>query len=557
MKRVVIFLAVLGAALSASAAPAAVFGWGNTAADYQKNEKPSALVTSPKGAFRYAAWKGEKVNAQAVIWSAEELKGLSLEVSELRSGKNVIPAGAVKAEFVGYVIGDVLDEGYNQCAARKKDEYPSMEAADLIGVAESVDIAAGCAQPVWVSVDVPSDAPAGTYKGTVTLRGAGVSLPYELKVLDRVLPAPSQWSFHLDLWQNPYAVARVAGVRPWSPEHFEAMRPVMKMLADAGQKVVTATIMNKPWNGQTEDPFGPMVTKVRRADGSWIYDYTIFDMWVEFMESVGISQQINCYTMIPWKLTFDYFDQATNSPAEITVEPGSAEYREYWGGFIADFARHLNEKGWFGKTYIAMDERPEEHMRAAVSVIRDAVPEFKIALAGNYHDSVADEIDDLCIGFRASFPEGKVAQRRAAGQISTYYTCCAEAYPNTFMASDRAESAWIPWGALALGVDGYLRWAYNSWTIEPEKDSRFRKWAAGDTYMVYPGARPSVRFALFLEGMQDVAKVEVLKKEWAGDSARAKSLAALEAAIASFTYETITEEGAAPALDRARKIINK
>jgi len=554
MKRTILFLATFCAALSTAAAPVTVFGWGDTESDYQRADKPS-VVTSPKGAFKYAAWKGEKVNAQAVLWTAVELKDLTLEVSELRSGKCVIPAEAVKAAFVGYVTGDVLAEGYNQCAKRQNGDFPVMEAADLIGVAPSVDVAAGSAQPVWVSVNVPSDAAAGTYKGSVTL--AGITLPYELKVLDRVLPDPSEWSFHLDLWQNPYAVARVAGVRLWSPEHFEAMRPVMKMLADAGQKVVTATIMNRPWNGQTEDPFGPMVTKIRRADGTWIYDYTIFDMWVEFMESVGISQQINCYTMIPWKLTFDYFDQATNSQAEITVEPESAEYREYWGGFIADFARHLNEKGWFEKTYIAMDERPEAHMRAAIRVIRDAVPEFKIALTGNYPASVADEIDDLCIAFRSSYPEGKIEERRAAGKVSTYYTCCAEAYPNTFMASSHSEAGWIPWGALALGVDGYLRWAFNSWTAEPEKDSRFRRWAAGDTYMVYPGARPSVRFSKFLEGMQDVAKVEVLRKEWGGDPASAKKLAALEAAIGRFTYEVITEEGASPALDRARKIINK
>ena len=38
-------------------------------------------------------------------------------------------------------------------------------------------------------------------------------------------------------------------------------------------------------------------------------------------------------------------------------------------------------------------------------------------------------------------------------------------------------------------LDGYLRWAYNSWPLEPLLDSRFRSWAGGDTYLVYPGAR--------------------------------------------------------------------
>ena len=75
------------------------------------------------------------------------------------------------------------------------------------------------------------------------------------------------------------------------------MRPLMKMLADAGQKIITATLTHKPWNGQTEDYFDTMVTWIKRADGTWAFDYTIFDRWVEFMMSVGIDKQINCYSL--------------------------------------------------------------------------------------------------------------------------------------------------------------------------------------------------------------------------------------------------------------------
>ena len=38
---------------------------------------------------------------------------------------------------------------------------------------------------------------------------------------------------------------------------------------------------------------------MKRADGTWAFDYTVFDRWVEFMMSVGIDQQINCYSMVP------------------------------------------------------------------------------------------------------------------------------------------------------------------------------------------------------------------------------------------------------------------
>ncbi len=99
------------------------------------------------------------------------------------------------------------------------------------------------------------------------------------------------------------------------------MRPLMKMLADAGQKIITATLTHKPWNGQTEDYFETMVTWMKRADGTWAFDYTVFDRWVEFMMSVGIDQQINCYSMVPWELSFQYFDQATNSLKFVKTAP--------------------------------------------------------------------------------------------------------------------------------------------------------------------------------------------------------------------------------------------
>ena len=105
---------------------------------------------------------------------------------------------------------------------------------------------------------------------------------------------------------EPVCRSRYYQVPLWSQEHLDAMRPLMKMLADAGQKIITATLTHKPWNGQTEDYFETMVTWMKRADGTWAFDYTVFDRWVEFMMSVGIDQQINCYSMVPWELSFQY-----------------------------------------------------------------------------------------------------------------------------------------------------------------------------------------------------------------------------------------------------------
>lgn len=516
-----------------------------------------------KKAFNHVAWRGEKVFAQAVVSSEEELKDVRLSVSDLRNGKSLIGAENIRLQFVSYVVSDLLDTTkYGQCGSREdKSKWGEVLVADVLDINDSMTVPAGRKQPVWMTVSVPSDARPGKYSGKLTVTSSNAkarSLNVELTVADHVLPPARDWAFHLDLWQNPYSVARYENVPLWSEAHFEAMRPVMKMLADAGQKSVTATIMSRPWNGQTEDAFGSMVTKIRRIDGTWLYDYTIFDRWVEFMFSLGIDRQINCYSMIPWALQFDYIDQATSSPATFQAAPGSEEYNEYWGAFIADFARHLKAKGWFEKTMIAMDERPLESMQAGLGLIRKIEPAFKISLAGNYHEPVIYDIVDFSETFsgKQEFPESAKAKRKELGLTTTFYTCCAEAHPNMFVISNPDEAAWLGWFAQADGYDGYLRWAYNSWTLDPLTDARFRTWPAGDCFVVYPGGRGSVRFSKLVEGIQDFEKVRILRTQWQKEGNEAK-LAQLTGILKSFTSETVLAEGPAKALAAAKSFLDK
>lgn len=537
------------------------FEWASTGSHCVIGGGPS--LDYQKKAFNHSAWRGEKVFAQAVISSDTELEDVTLSVSDLSNGKSGIKSGNISVQFVSFVVSDLLDTTkYGQCGQRlDKSEWGEVLVADVLDLKESMNIPAGRKQPVWMTVNVPSNAKPGKYRGKLTVSSSNAksrSLPVELVVSDHTLPPAHDWTFHLDLWQNPYSVARYENVPLWSDAHFEAMRPVMKMLADAGQKSVTTTIMNRPWNGQTEDAFGSMVTKIRRIDGTWLYDYTIFDRWVEFMFSLGIDKQINCYSMIPWALEFDYYDQATSSNTTIQATPGSPEYNEYWGSFIADFARHLKSKGWFEKTMIAMDERPMESMKAVLSLIRNIEPGFRISLAGNYHEPINHEIADFSEGFapKKEFPESAKAKRKELGLTTTFYTCCAEAHPNMFVISNPEDAAWLGWFAQAEGYDGYLRWAYNSWTIDPLTDARFRTWPAGDCFVVYPGGRGSVRFSKLVEGIQDFEKVRILRAQWQKEGNEAK-LAQLTEVLKPFTSDKILEEGPAKALTTAKSFLDK
>lgn len=406
---------------------------------------------------------------------------------------------------------------------------------------------------------MPRQAKAGKYTGTVTVKSDGntlAELKLNIQVKNRTLPPPSEWAFHLDLWQNPYAVSRYYNVEPFSKKHFDLMRPLMKLYADAGGKVITASIMHKPWNGQTYDAFESMVTWLKKADGTWYFDYTVFDKWVEFMMSLGVKKQISCYSMVPWRLSFQYFDQASNSFKFLDAKPGEAAYEAFWMNMLQDFARHLKAKGWFNITHIAMDERPMKDMQETLKVIRKADKDFKVSLAGTYHKELLDDMDDYCITIAEKFTPEEIETRRKAGKVTTYYTCCTEPRPNTFTFSEPAEAEWLAWHSAKENLDGYLRWALNSWVQHPLQDSRFTAWAAGDTYMIYPGARSSIRLERLTEGVQSFEKVRILKEEFEKKGNKG-AIKKIDKALQMFDELGMDRVSPTTAVNKAKELINR
>lgn len=498
--------------------------WSTTNIHQEKYKCPSGASLLKSQTL--TGWQGERLHARLLVWSPTEEGNLSYSITE-PEGQQWVDRSTTG--FMRYVMTDELNkDGKGGCGYRPdKTAYDSSLVADRIQPIETMTYEAKTVRPIWITIDIPRDAAPGLYKGSVVVKSTQSKaqiLPYTIRVINRALPEASQSKFHLDLWQNPFAVARVVGTPLWSKAHFEAMRPLMERLAKAGQKGITTTITHKPWNGQTYDYFENMITEVRRVDGSWMYDFTVFDRWVEFMQSCGVGPYIYCYSVIPWELTFRYYDQATNGMVDRKFKVNDPEFDDYWVSKLSAFAAHLKSKGWFDHTIIAMDERPMESMNAALRVIRKADPDFKISLAGTYHKELDNEIYDYCIGYNDQYPAGVIDARRAQGKITTFYTCCSEAYPNTFTFSQPMEAAAFGVVAEQRNLDGYLRWAFNSWVQSPFQDTRFTAWAGGDTYIVYPENNSSARFEKLIEGIQLFEKIQVLKAGNKGANAAIKKL---------------------------------
>ncbi|MBE7640008.1 DUF4091 domain-containing protein [Salegentibacter sp. BLCTC] len=534
-----------------------IVGWGDTNKRYKKEEPVSKNTLSKK--IELQAWRGEKVSAQWVVSAGKKDLDISVELSDLqhKSTKSRISKDNMESAFVRYVLTDELNKDRKgACGHRNPANFDSTLVADVIDhINPNLEVEKNTSRPGWLSIKVPENVSPGLYSGTIKIRSASKTiqkLPISINVSERVLPKPKDWNFHLDLWQNPYAVARYYQTNLWSKAHFDALKKEMTPYANAGGKSITASIIDRPWDGQTHDPFNSMVRWTKKMNGEWVFNFDVFDKWVEFMMNLGVTKQINAYTMIPWKLTFAYFDEASNKTQYLETQPGEELYEEVWVAMLSSFSKHLKQKGWFEKTYIAMDERPMETMQETIKVIHKADKNFKISFAGAKHPELYPYVDDYCLSMESSFAPEVLKQRKESGKISTFYTSCSHTAPNSFTFSGPAETEWYAWYASASNLDGFLRWAYNSWVLEPLLDSRFTTWAAGDTYFIYPEGRSSLRFEKLLAGIQSFEKLQILRDEFKKNNNIA-ALKKLEEIESQFTLEHLETASASEIIKQARK----
>lgn len=465
-------------------------------------DSENAVADESQKVWRATAWRNERVNGQISLWADGEVSQVRMSVSDLKGTSGKIDASAIQARFVRTVLGNG-GKAY----------------ADILDTATELDMPASSYRPIWLTVTVPDFAKAGIYRGQLTVKAAGgtqLQFPLELTVLNAKLPDPKDWKFFLDIWQHPWAIARYYRVKPFSSEHYHLMEPFYRELANAGQKVLTTTITDLPWNHQNFDAYHSMVGHIKNADGTWTQDYSLFDEYVKFGKACGIGPDIHCYTMATWGNRVYYTDGPTGDRVMLTLIPGTQEHEAFWGPFLSDFQKHLAKMGWLGHVYIAMDERGPRELKATADCVRKYAPQLKISMPGNQAPSQFKGIvlENYCQSIGHVNPNflKEAKERHAKGWITTFYVCCGPDRPNTFTHSPTSEQLWLGYYAAGTRLDGFLRWAFVNWPRDPLFDSSFGNWPAGDTFFLYPGPRSSIRWEMLRDGFEEYEKIRCLRE---------------------------------------------
>ena len=301
------------------------------------------------------------------------IKGLKASAGELAQaggGKGRIPAARVQVRFSDRARPEkswMPPQRFDRLLGSAPAEVPAGNPGEVKGFQRKFapkTTAAVATVPVWVTVRVPADAAAGDYEGTLSveaegLAGAPAKVPVRLKVHDWQLPEPKDFRVRTLGWINPEALAKHYNAELWSDRHFELMGRSMEMMLELGSRHL---IVNVTKGYPAQDNADTMVKWVKQADGSFKYDFTLFDRYCD-LAARKLGQPF------PVRLNMwrgprnggggevdDYpntkvlvLDPATNQVSELEgpARLGSEEMKAFWKPVMDEIRARLEKRGWF------------------------------------------------------------------------------------------------------------------------------------------------------------------------------------------------------------------
>lgn len=364
-------LAILAATMVAVAECAAIEVWTASimtpifdGPDYSGRHDPKCtvlIVGARNGYF----------SGQVVLSSRTPLAGVRAKMSDLRrvDGSELIPASGVRIRYA-------LPTG-SQYDARKL--FPGLKTVRRFEALSPVSPESATVQPVWITVGIPADVPAGTYSGTLSIvAGETISVPVVLKVSGWTAPAPADFTIHAGVMQSPDSVAMQYGVPLWSERHWQLLAQSMDLLGQLGNKVVFLTTICQTHIGNEQS----MLRLIRQGDGTYRPDLSIMERYLDlYTKHVGKPDVVCLYA---WDLFCGggYFSQKEQKPEAVpvsVVEPdgriGTVETPPYatpeaeslWKPVMAAIHQMLVRRGLGEKTItigIAGDVRPSKEVVA-------------------------------------------------------------------------------------------------------------------------------------------------------------------------------------------------
>ena len=486
---------------------------------------PSAGARASSGAAALSAARNEFEAFQiAVTADAGAVSGVSATASDL-TGPGTIPAPRLFREELILLANASAPDGFTGDAPDAL--VPDVD--DVVGEKRSAfpfTVGAGQTRAIWAEVHVPADAPAGVYRGSVTVTAGGATLatvPVALTVWDFALPSTSSLKSHFGL-----AYGSLPTQHGVSGDAFSVLRARYAQLG-LDHRISVSSFDDGYYYDlpRFERFFGPLVngTAPTQLPGAQLTSVRFlgsrtadtYRSWANFFRARGWFDRLFDYTCDEPPATCAWSDIPTRNAA---MKQGDAGFRS----LVTTDVQSATANG----------------VLSSIDVI---VPVVNFLDGKSSVD--AGGWDDQYSGLQRSKYEADLASGPAkelwmyqscmshgCGGTSAYFT----GWPSYMIDTASLRSRAMEWLSFAWGVTGELYWdttyAYtaggNPWADQWQFSGN------GDGTLFYPGTPAriggsthipvaSLRLKMLRDGMEDFEYLKLLSD--AGDPALAKELA--------------------------------
>lgn len=491
---------------------------------------PAAKVGAEAQAVRLSAARGEYEAVQIVLHPtvASELVAANFETGRGPDGRP--SAIETRLAEVAYVHVEQATD-----SASQRGWYPD----PLPPLQLPLALAADRNQPLWLTVRVPTNAPAGMHRGRLQLRTrqGRASVLVELTVYDFTMPAETH--LHSALGLGTGEINRYHHLTRPEDQHavFESY------LANFAAHRIS------PYSFYDDAPIrvsfeGP--PEARRAR----VDFTAFD--------AAASKWLDAHHFSTFQLPLRGMGGGTFQSRQLGELEGHAEgtpeHARLFQDYLGQVERHLRERGWLGKAFTYWFDEPDpkdyDFVIAGQRRIKAAAPGIRRMLTEQPEPALLGHVDIWC-GLTPEWTRESVRARRDAGEEVWWYICTGPKAPyvTEFIDHPGTELRLWPWQSWQYGVQGILIWATVYWNgplVYPEPTVQDpwvdpmswmsgygnpfgtrSPWGNGDGRFLYPPRRDpnastapdrsgpidSVRWENLRDGMEDYEYLWLLQQE--------------------------------------------
>jgi hypothetical protein len=295
-------------------------------------------------------------SGKLLVSSREDIVELKVTATELKhsDGKAKMPAPRIRfAEPANRRISHRSWPLFDRLVSKPAEE---IRAIPMKIRGRNLQPVPTAAVPVWVTVDLPKDAAPGEYRGTVTVQDAyadPIKVPVQMTVCDWTLPETKDYRLNNCIHQSPDSVALFYKVERWSDKHFELIAESFRIADKMGSRLVPLSlVIDAPNYNNVES----MVRWIKQADGSYKYDFTPVEKYLDcFEQAVGKPRIVVVYNG-----GFEGRDNSAEPPFVNTLDTktgklgklqapkyGTKEYTEFWRPVLHELRDRLKKRDWY------------------------------------------------------------------------------------------------------------------------------------------------------------------------------------------------------------------